>query len=131
MIWGNVLFEPSHGHILERIGWFLTVLLPRHLWASSLSAAGDSSCTLLMTDPKGRTNVQDTRGRGSHHLLSAKGRENDQFNRQGQQKKPSITWSLYGTVNTAERGTQSTPKNKWYSSNICSYFNSDIKQNQK
>lgn len=84
MIWGNVLVEPSHGHILERISWFLTVLLPRHLWASSLSAAGDSSCTLLMTDPKGQTNVQDTRGRGSHHLLLVKGRKCDQFNLQGQ-----------------------------------------------
>lgn len=38
---------------------------------------------------------------------------------------------IHDTVNTAESGTQSTPKNKWYSSNICSYFNSDIQQNQK
>lgn len=84
MIWGNVLVEPSHGHILERIGWFLTVLLPRRLWASSLSAAGDSSCTLLMTDPEGRTTVHDMRGRGAHHLLLVKGRKCDQLNLQGQ-----------------------------------------------
>lgn len=83
MIWGNVLLEPGRGHILERIGWFLTVLLPRRLWASSLSAAGDSSCTLLMTDPEGRTTVRDMRGRGSHHLLLVKGSKYDQLNLQG------------------------------------------------
>lgn len=84
MIWGNVLVEPSCGHTLERIGWFLTVLLPRRLWASSLSAAGDSSCTLLMTDPEGRTTVRDMKGRGLHHLLLVKGSKWDQSNLQGQ-----------------------------------------------